>query len=186
MLYRVRSTRRRGASTSELAVVLPVVLLVILALMVGGMGVFKYHEVAHAARETARFASVHGAEYAKANAVAIQAGTLPTVDKAYLISLAKKSSFTLDPNQMQVSVQMMVLTPGATSATSLTTVDWDDTTNNQNRSPYSAWTNNATTPATNVEVANVLIVQVTYSWSPNLLGVSPMNLTSTAVVPMSF
>ncbi len=186
MRYRPQMPKRKGSSAVEAATVLPVVFFMLLALMIGGIGVFKYQEAAHLARITARFASVHGNQYTTQNATAIAAGTLPTVDKAYLTSYAKSNVFTLDPSQLTVGVTMTVLKPAATSATSTETVDWDTIAENLNRSPYSNWTNTQTTPATNVQVDNIVTVTVTYAWSPGLFGIGTINLTATAVAGMSY
>ena len=180
-------TKRRAATVVEAAIILPVAFVLLLGLVIGGFGVFRYCEVAHLARETARFASVHGYQYAKNNAAAIQAGTLPTVDKNYLVTnVTQAGAIGLDGSQLQVTVSMTVLTPGATSASTTETVDWDTTSQNGNRSPYSVWTDNSTTPASNVEVDNMVIVTVTYPWIPELYLVGPINLTSTATMPMSY
>ena len=54
---------RSGATAVEAAVVLPVLLVFMLGLIVGGLGIFRYQEVAMLAREGSRWASVHGATY---------------------------------------------------------------------------------------------------------------------------
>jgi hypothetical protein len=41
----------------------PVAILFVLALVIGGMGIFRYQELASIAREASRWASVHGAQY---------------------------------------------------------------------------------------------------------------------------
>ena len=64
ILTRMRP-RRSGAVTVEHCFVLPAALILIFILVVGGMGVFRYQEVASLAREGARYASVHGAQYRK-------------------------------------------------------------------------------------------------------------------------
>jgi Flp pilus assembly protein TadG len=56
---------RRGATTVEFAVVSSAVLILLVGLVVGSLGVFRYHEVARLAREGARYASVRGAVYAR-------------------------------------------------------------------------------------------------------------------------
>lgn len=56
--------RRRGATTVEFAVTGPIVLFLVFATLIGALGVFRYQQVAALAREGARWASVHGAEYA--------------------------------------------------------------------------------------------------------------------------
>jgi hypothetical protein len=55
---------RHGALLVEAAFVYPVAFLFLLGLCIGGMGIFLYQEVAHLARETTRWASVHGGQYA--------------------------------------------------------------------------------------------------------------------------
>ena len=49
----------------EGAIVYPVVLLIILGMLVGAAGIMRYSQLASLTREAARYASVHGAEYAK-------------------------------------------------------------------------------------------------------------------------
>jgi hypothetical protein len=185
VLCRSNDTRRRGASVVEASIAGPVAMLMVLAIVIGAIGIFNYQQIAFVARETARFASVHGAQYAKNNADAITAGTLPNVDAAYLISYAKSRAAMSDSSQLQISIQMTVLKPGAISATDTITVDWDDTDNNQSRSPYSAWTDSSQTPSANVQVDNVVLVTVTYTWNAGLF-VGPVTLTSTAVMQVSY
>lgn len=63
MILRACRTARRGAVLVESAIVYPLVFLLLLGLIVGGMGAFRYQEVAALAREGARWASVHGGQY---------------------------------------------------------------------------------------------------------------------------
>jgi Flp pilus assembly protein TadG len=56
---------RRGATVVEVAFIAPVILLLLIGLLVGGLGVFRYQQVAHAAREASRWAAVHGSDYAQ-------------------------------------------------------------------------------------------------------------------------
>lgn len=172
-MLRRPARRRQGGAVIESAVVLPVTFLLILGLIVGGMGIFRYQMVAHLARLTARYAAVHGGQYAQDNAAAIQAGTLPTVNKNYLTQYAA-SNAAFDTSQMSVSV---------TITTHSGTYDWDDTTNTNNRSPYSTYTdsNNNT-----VAVTNTVTVTISYQWLPELYLTGPITLTSTSVMPMSY
>ena len=62
--YTVR-TKRRGTTTVEFAVTAPVVFFLLLATMIGSLGVFRYHQVAALAREGSRWASMHGSQYQK-------------------------------------------------------------------------------------------------------------------------
>jgi len=186
MLCKPTDRKRSGTTAVEATIVLPVTFFLLLGILIGAMGIFRYQEVAHLSREVARYAAVHGGQYAKQNAAAIAAGTLPNVDEDYLINYAKSKAIGMDTSQLQINVTMTVLTPGTSSSTDTETVDWDNTTQNQDRSPYSAWTNSNTTPASNVQLENMVIVTITYTWSPGLFGLGTINLTSTAVMPMSY
>ena len=57
-MIRRNSDKRRAALAVEMAVVLPVLLFLLLMLIVGGIGVFRYQQVACLAREGARWGSV--------------------------------------------------------------------------------------------------------------------------------
>ena len=59
-----RTQSRRGTTTVELAITCPIAFFLIIATVIGGMGVFRYQQVAALSREGARWASVHGSEYA--------------------------------------------------------------------------------------------------------------------------
>jgi Flp pilus assembly protein TadG len=63
MIRRLSSQRRRGSLSVESVVTIPVLLTLILAILVGGYGVFRYQQIAMLAREGARYASVHGGQY---------------------------------------------------------------------------------------------------------------------------
>jgi hypothetical protein len=49
----------------ECAFVYPVIFLLILGLLVGAAGIFRYSQLASLSREAARYASVHGGQYAQ-------------------------------------------------------------------------------------------------------------------------
>ena len=57
--------RRPGATLVECAFVYPVLFVLVLALLVGAAGVFRYSQLASLTREAARYASVHGGQYAQ-------------------------------------------------------------------------------------------------------------------------
>lgn len=164
----------------ESAIVLPITFLLLLGPIIGGLGIFRYQEMAHLSRETGRFASVHGGQYAQDNATAISAGTMPTVDKNYLInSIAKANAVSLDTTVLQVSVTITVSTGAGTYAT----YDWDDTTNNGNRMPYSTYVDGQ---GNIVSVTNTVTVTLTYQWMPEWYLAGPITLTSTTVMPMCY
>jgi Flp pilus assembly protein TadG len=56
---------RHGATTVEFAIVSSVVFMLLIGLVVGALGVFRYQEVGRLAREGARFAAVRGEAYAR-------------------------------------------------------------------------------------------------------------------------
>jgi Flp pilus assembly protein TadG len=56
--------KRRGVSAVEAAIVYPVTILLLLGTVVLGLGVFRYQQLQSLAREGARYASVHGPQYA--------------------------------------------------------------------------------------------------------------------------
>jgi Flp pilus assembly protein TadG len=64
-MMRLLHRRRAVATTIEFALVGSVTFLLILGLLIGGMGIFRYQQVANLARDGSRWASVHGTQYAK-------------------------------------------------------------------------------------------------------------------------
>jgi Flp pilus assembly protein TadG len=64
MLLRSSRFRRPGRSLAELALVYPVLAMLVLGVVIVAMGVFRYQQVASVARAGARWASVHGGQYA--------------------------------------------------------------------------------------------------------------------------
>jgi len=89
---------RRGASLIEGAFVFPVLVFFILALVVGAMGIFRYQEVNYAAHEGARYASVHGTDYA-----ADLNTTAATATDVYNNAILPRF-MTIDPSQVTYSV----------------------------------------------------------------------------------
>ena len=63
---RINRRPRRAATAVEFAMIAPAVILILLALFIGGAGIFRYQELAHLTREASRWAAVHGADYARA------------------------------------------------------------------------------------------------------------------------
>src|SRR5262245_21906608 len=93
-----RPCRRRGATLLESAIVYPVTFLLLLGLIVGGMGVFRYQEMASLSREAARWASVHGTNYARDSGE-----PAATADDIYNQVIAPRS-VSLDQSQLNYSV----------------------------------------------------------------------------------
>lgn len=59
----LRRTSRPGTTTVECAIIFPLLFVLVVGVIVGGLGVFRYQEVAALAREASRWASVRGATY---------------------------------------------------------------------------------------------------------------------------
>lgn len=64
-LVRGRIHQRRGASMVEMAIIGPLFFFILIGLIVGGLGVFRYQQVAALAYESARWTSVHGPNYSR-------------------------------------------------------------------------------------------------------------------------
>jgi Flp pilus assembly protein TadG len=56
--------RRRATTALECSVIFPITFFLTFSIIIGGLGVFRYQEVASLAREGARYAAVHGTQYA--------------------------------------------------------------------------------------------------------------------------
>lgn len=63
MLRHRHCRNRRGTTIVEFAVACPILFFLLFATMVGGMGVFRYQQVAAVAREGSRWACVRGGQY---------------------------------------------------------------------------------------------------------------------------
>ena len=132
-------------------IVLPVICLVML--IVGGMGVFRYQQVACLAREAARYASVRGTQYQQTTDK-----TPPTQDE---IVQAAVTPMAVGMDLAKISVQ----------------IEWiDGVTGNA-----VAWDSAKKTPrsltATSVAVTNSVRVRVNYVWAPGVILPGSMTLT---------
>ena len=103
MLAPRHSRRRRGAAAVEFAIVAPLVLFLVFGQIVGGLGVSRYQEVAHLAREGARYASTHGGMYQR-EGIAQQTGVPAVVSSSELQSYLAGKAVLLDPSRLQVNV----------------------------------------------------------------------------------
>ena len=61
---RFRRHARRGTAALEFALVGSITTIILLGLIIGGLGISDYQQVAYLAREASRYASTHGAQYA--------------------------------------------------------------------------------------------------------------------------
>jgi Flp pilus assembly protein TadG len=162
MQCQTRHLRRRAAMAVEAAVVYPVVVIVFLGLIVGGIGVFRYQQVACQAREAARWASVRGGNWSRETNQ-----TSPTKQQILQQAVLPLAA-GMDPSKITIQVQWINQATGAA-------VDWD-----------SAGKDVGSMTAGQDYVTNTIRVTITYQWSPNLFLVGAINLTSTCEIPMSF
>jgi Flp pilus assembly protein TadG len=153
---------RRGALTVEAAIVLPVVLFLILALIIGGMGVFRYQQVACQARDAARWTSVRGSQWHLATRQAS-----PTQDEI-LKNAVLPLAAGMDTTKISIQVEWIDEVTGKV-------VPWDSS----RKSPR-------TLTKANQGVTARVRVTVTYQWNPGVLVPGSLNLTSVSEMPMSF
>jgi Flp pilus assembly protein TadG len=93
-----RNRRHRGATLVEAALIYNVLFLVLLGTVIFGLGVFRYQAVSLLAREGARWASVHGAQYAQETGQAAATAT-----DVYAQAIAPRI-VGLDPNSLTYTV----------------------------------------------------------------------------------
>jgi len=86
---------RRGVTLVECALIYPLTFMLILGILIGGLGMFRYQEVASLAREGARYASVRGAKYAQQ----VAGATAATQDDVYNNAI-KPRLVMLDESQL--------------------------------------------------------------------------------------
>ncbi len=153
--------QRHGSLAVETALVFPVMLFLLLALIVGGMGVFRYQQVANLAQEAARWTCVRGGDYQKDNNLG--SPTQAQVLQQVVLPLA----VGMDPTQL--SLQAQWINQGTN-----TTQSWDS-------SPKDVKSINGD----GEYVTNTLRMTITYNWSPGLF-LGSITLTSVCEVPMSY
>jgi Flp pilus assembly protein TadG len=154
--------RRKGAVAVEAALVHPVMLFMLLGLVVGGMGVFRYQQVAGQAREAARWAAVRGSDF-------------------------HKETGQLSPTQDQILQEAVVPMLAGMDPKSVTCqVSWV----NQYTGQVVAWDKASKDPQTLTKsgdyVTNSVRVTITYQYSPDVFFLGSIQLTSTSEFPMIY
>jgi len=153
-----RRRNRRGATLVEFAIVGPIVLLFLIGFAILSMAVYRYQQIAHLAREGARYASSHGAQYRADHHLAAGSATSWTQEIRDQAVLPK--STVLNPSKLAVAA------------------NWSAGNNRAN--PGNPATGFTTT------VNNQVTVTVSYQWIPEGYLAGPYTLTSTAAVPMTY
>jgi Flp pilus assembly protein TadG len=164
MLVNVRDMKspskrpRRGATVVEFAVIAPVALLLLIGFAVLAMGVYRYQQVAWLAREGARYASTHGAQYRADHRLPVGDATLwsQEIRDNWILPF----STALDASRLSVSASYSAGNNRANASNSETgfgsTID------------------------------NTVTLTVSYEWVPEGFLTSPLTLTSTASAPMAY
>lgn len=151
MFQRLPSLWRPAATVVECAIVYPGVFLLLLGLIVGGLGVFRYQQVAHLAHEAARHASVRGGQY---QAETGQASPDQQAIRDYVIS--QSAALEAAPQALTVEVFLNVTGVDASGNPSVTAVAWDQS----NKAPYNLIADNGQARQ------NTISVTVRYQWMP--------------------
>lgn len=150
--------RRKGVAVVEFAVIGPIVFLLLIGFAVMTTAVFRYQQVAFLARQGARYAATHGAQYRVDN-------NLPPGDAATWSAEIRESGIlpwiaSLNPDQLT------------------TTVSWSAGNNQANAGNSSGGFTST--------IDNSVTVTVTYTWNPEALLVGSFDLTSSATMPMHY
>jgi len=175
MLGTSKLQRRRGTTAVECAFVYPVIFFLMLALFVGGMGVFRYVEMAALARHASRYASTHGANFRKDTGAGI--GTPGTAagstDGKFwyradpMATSGADSSWTGDIYDSSVRDQLVLLDPQSLTCK----VGWPPVINQPDKPDN--W------PGATVTVT------INYDWMPEVFLVGPITLSSTSSMPIT-
>ena len=158
MMLRRKKQQRSGAILLESAMVYPVLFLLVIGIIILGIGVFRYQQVSHIAREASRWAVVHGDIYRRENGLSTQT----TATQVYNAAIEPQAA----------SMQLTGLTYS---------VDW-----NGAGSTDDDWRRSRNEIVNGVVVsrANTVTVTVTYTWNTGLFGTIPVSSSST--MPMSY
>jgi Flp pilus assembly protein TadG len=166
---RVTSPRRRAATAVETAIVGSVFFLLLLMIITGAVLVSRYQMVTGAAREGARYASVHGGQYAA------DTGNSAATTTDILNNAITPMATGLNLTTSNVTVQLKTWQVNADGSVSPVTLPWDSS----DKYPSVVTTSNGAAQTTSV------VVTVTYSPGADILG-TLITLSSTTEIPMSY
>jgi Flp pilus assembly protein TadG len=145
----LRRQRRRGTVLVEAALIYPVLFMLVLGIILLGIGVFRYQQVSHIAREASRWASVHGARWAQENGK-----TAATPEDVYNNAIVPQAA-GMGLENLNYSVS------------------WS--TSNQQTHAVTVTANGQSSVQT---VTNFVSVTVTCTWNTGLFGSIPVSSTS--------
>ncbi len=166
----------------EMAVISSALFIVILGSVVGSLGVFRYQQVSAVAREAARYASVHGGQYAA------DTGNAAATTSTIYSNVVWPMGVGLNLPQSSLTVELKTYTVSESVSTGVVTVKpvtqaWDSS----DKYPYVVTGSNGAASSTSV------VVIITYTWAPEFLGWNVSNQTPLTVpmqtraeIPMSY
>jgi Flp pilus assembly protein TadG len=168
----IRSRRtRRAASLVEAALIFPATFLLTIGMVVGAVAIFRYQEVAHLAREGARYAATHGGRYQE-DGLPTSTGVPAITDNDSMRNYLTQETIALDPNNLTVAVKWETMDSSGTRAAAA--------------GNYPAYVDTTTAVPGQVVNQNYVVVTVSYTWFPEAFLVGPITITSTAEMPMSY
>jgi Flp pilus assembly protein TadG len=154
------STRRRGATAVEVAIILPVYFILLFGIFLGGILIFNHQEVAWLSREASRRASVRGDQYA------LETGKPSPTEAQIRQNVILPLAAAMDTSKLTVEVYLIDGTTG-------TATRWDSS----DKAVYVILTDGS-------KVYNRVRVHVVYA--STLLSPTPINLQAVSEVPMAF
>jgi Flp pilus assembly protein TadG len=163
-----KSPRRQGATTVEFAVVASALFVLLFALIVGGMGVFRYDEMAHLAREGARYASTHGGQY-------------------QLDGMPKTTGVPAVSSSSDLQTYLLTKVVGLDTSKLTFTISWSaPNTIVPSNLPTYVDTDPTLVPPGQKTIQNYVTVTVSYTWQPEIFAIGPFQLSSSSTMAMSY
>jgi Flp pilus assembly protein TadG len=157
-----RCVRKRCAAVAvETAIVLPVFLFLLLALVVGGIGVFRYQQVGLLAREGTRWTSVRGSAWQ------LDTGQISPTEQEILQKAVLPMAVGMDVSKITIKAELI---DGQTSAAT----PWDSS----RKSPLGV-------AKSNQGVTNRIRITIYYEWVPGVLLPGSVFMSSLSELPMS-
>jgi len=153
----LRRQRRKGSVLIEAAMVYPVLIVLMLGIILLSIGVFRYQQVAHIAREASRWAAVRGAKYAQ------ETGNAAATKDSVFDNAIKPQAAGMRLTSTNLTYDVTWQSSNAQTTTKTVTVGGVSTVK---------------------ETANTVTVTVTYTWNTGLFGNIPVS--STSVMVMSY
>lgn len=171
---RLQSTRspRTGGTLVECAIVFPLTFLIILGMVVGGAGIFRYQEVSHLARLGARYAATHGGMYTDAKLP--QSTGVPAVTSSDDVR-----NFYLKGPTLTEGSRLVLLKPESLQVE----VRWSEA-DRVNPPNYPCYADPSDVTGQKI-IRNTVTVTLTYNWIPEL-WLGPITLKSSSTMPMAY